>query len=156
MKYLVLIIITISLMGCNCKKTTTSSDDTESIDGISDPTDAVKATILDQNFIPPKGNAAFEVLEAKVDGDILIIKVTYSGGCEAHDFTAYFNGIYMKSQPPKAGIFIKHDNNGDNCRELITEELKFTLDELKYPGKDSDYTVMIGINNYNEYLEYSY
>jgi hypothetical protein len=62
----------------------------------------------------------------------------------------------MKSEPPKAGIFIEHINNGDLCKQLITEELKFIITDARYPGKEEGYTVMIGLNHFKDYIEYTY
>lgn len=148
MKYLILTIITLAIVGCKCKKPTSSTD--------AAPKETVKALILDKEFIQPKENANFEILEASISDDILTLKVTYSGGCEAHEFNAYFNGVYMKSEPPKAGIFIEHISNGDLCKQLVTEELKFLITDVRYPDKDRDYKVMVGMNHYKGYLDYSY
>ncbi|MCB9189795.1 MAG: hypothetical protein H6599_11020 [Flavobacteriales bacterium] len=150
MKYLILTIITLSLLSCHSRKTAKNADtETEN-------TLLPKEIVVDANFQQPKDNSSFEITAASIENDILTITVTYSGGCKDHEFNAYFNEIYMKSQPPKAGIFIHHIGNDDLCKKLVTEELKFNLKPMRYPGKDSGYKVMIGMNNYKGYIEYDY
>ena len=133
-------------MSCHSHKPTAGSENTLT----------PKEVIVDNDFLQPKDNADFKVLEATIENDILTMKVSYSGGCEAHEFNAYFSGIYMKSEPPKAGLFIHHINNGDMCKKLVTEELKFNLKTIRYPDKTVDYKIMVGMNNHDGYIEYDY
>lgn len=148
MKHLILTIITLFLLSCHAHKPNNSNGD--------DNGKVPKEVVLDMNFQQPKENADFKVLEASIEGDILKLKISYSGGCESHEFNAYFNGIFMKSMPPKAGIFIEHINKGDMCKKLETQELTFDLKNMRYPDKEGDYTIMIGLTNYEGYLEYKY
>ncbi|MFN3916225.1 MAG: hypothetical protein ACK4K0_00670 [Flavobacteriales bacterium] len=138
-----LMLLALSL-SCNCKKKGTKT-----------PKPEIKSTITESGFIEPKENAPFVVKSVKVKGDILTIEVEYSGGCQKHEFDLFFNGIYMKSMPPKAGLILVHKNNGDNCRELITETLKFDLTSTRY-GDTKDYTIIFSLNNHKEDFEYSY
>ncbi len=139
------------MIGCNSKKATATNGEK----GKNNDTE-IKDITLDNNFQQPKENPSFEVLDASISGDILTVKISYSGGCEEHVFNAYFNGMYMKSEPPKAGIFIEHVDNDDSCRELITEEIQFDLTNMRYPGKEKDYKVMVGMNHFDSYLPYEY
>lgn len=139
------------MLSCKAKKATSSETDTSVAQ-----TDEPKAVVLDMNYQQPKENGNFEILNASIDGDILTLEVSYSGGCEEHEFNAYFNGLFMKSMPPKASIFIHHIDHGDNCRSVVTETLKFQLDAVKSPSKSSDYTVMVGMNGYEGFLTYKY
>lgn len=147
MKYLVLTIITFFLASCHTHKPASNDDNNKPV---------IKEVVLDNNFVQPKENADFKVLEASIEGDVLTMKVSYSGGCKTHVFNAYFNGMYMKSMPPKASIYIEHINDNDLCKELITEEIQFNLTNVKSPGTTEDYTVMVGMTNYEGYLEYKY
>lgn len=150
MKYLILTIITLSIVSCHSRKATKNKD------AATEVATTPSEIIVDAEFQEPKENANFEISSASIENDILTLTVTYSGGCQEHEFKAYFNSIYLKSEPPKAGIFIHHINNDDLCKKLVTEELKFNLKTMRYPGKDRDYKIMIGMNNYKGYLEYEY
>lgn len=146
MKHLILTIITLFLLSCNVQKP----------NGGDKPEEKPKEIVVDLEFVQPKENADFEISDATIEGDVLTITVTYSGGCETHEFNAYFNQMYMKSEPPKAGIFIEHKNNNDLCKQLVTERISFSLKNIRYPDKDSDYTVLVGMNKYKGWLEYTY
>lgn len=155
MRFLIIIFIAISLVGCKSKKNTVADKNTT---GKNETvvSESITKVILDPNFDNSRENASFDILEASISGDILTLTVSYGGGCQEHQFNAYFNGIYMKSLPPKATIYIEHINNGDNCRKIVEETLRFDLSAVKYPGHSSEYTVMLGMNNYKDFLEYKY
>lgn len=147
MRSIILTIITISLVACSAKKGTTAE---------SEQAEQVKKVALDMHYQLPKENGAFEINSASIEGDLLTLEVSYSGGCKEHSFTATFNGIYLKSMPPKASIFIAHETNGDACRKIVTETLVFDLTNMKYGDQKTGNTVMVGMNNYEGYLTYKY
>lgn len=102
------------------------------------------------------GTAAdFHIQDLSVEGDIATVIVNYSGGCNEHKFNAYFNGAYMKSLPPKATVFIEHDNGGDNCRKLVVDTLYFDLTAVRY-SPDKEGTVIVGFNGGDKTIEYKY
>lgn len=135
-------------MACKIKKPTTSSEEITVSDA--------KSIIVNPDFVTPETNGSFEVTDAKISGDVLIIDVTFSGGCKEHEFNAYWNGVMMKSMPPKIGLYIEHKTNDDNCRKVINETLRFDLSNLKPESHQNNYTIMVGFSNFKSYLEYSY
>ena len=78
------------------------------------------------------GGASFNVDSLAIAGDVLSIFVNYSGGCKEHTFELYSNKMYAKSLPPQLILYLKHINNEDGCRRLITQELKFNISAVKY------------------------
>ena len=98
------------------------------------PVSTVKEIII-KNREPVKPD--FRVLEMTSTNDILNLIVEYSGGCEEHDFTAYFSGGWGKSLPPQAAISFEHLNpHKDNCRSIVKDTLKFNLKPLQYSGSE--------------------
>ncbi len=77
---------------------------------------------------------AFTIKSHRLEGDILSLTVTYSGGCQEHTFELASNGAYAKSLPPQCRLRLIHDGNDDNCRSLIETKLKFNVKDLQYPG----------------------
>lgn len=69
----------------------------------------------------------YETLHVAVEGDSLVVRVAYSGGCAEHQFNLRTNGPQLKSLPPKQPIALVHQANGDNCRAHIEERLSFGL-----------------------------
>ena len=62
----------------------------------------------------------------------MTLGISYSGGCEKHSFELLGSRLIQKSLPPKRGIILYHNSNGDSCRELVTEELIFDIRNLSY------------------------
>lgn len=75
---------------------------------------------------------------ARVEGDLLVVEVSYGGGCEKHDFTLLDTGIATRSIPPQHLLRLLHDAHGDACEAYITSELRFDISPFKglYSGLD--------------------
>jgi hypothetical protein len=95
------------------------------------------AKALISSSLPDTASAPVTIDSLKVSGQQLIVTVSYSGGCENHSFDLYFDGMYAKSLPAQATLQLYHRNNGDACRSLISEELRFDLSSMKPPGGKS-------------------
>lgn len=73
--------------------------------------------------------------EAFVDGDCLHIKLSYSGGCQAHTIDlARMHPWYVGSSNIPT-FEIRHNSNGDLCEAFFTKELRYDLTPLKLEGK---------------------
>ena len=81
------------------------------------------------------GKPDFRVLEMTNENDVLTVVVQYGGGCEEHDFNAYFSGGWAKSLPPQAAISLEHLNpNNDRCRSIVRDTFHFNMQPLQYGG----------------------
>ena len=97
----------------------------------------IKNAIIDTQIDMATTGAFYKIDSIKINEDILSVFVNYSGGCKTHSFDLYSNGMYAKSMPPQLSLCLKHNNNGDNCRGLLLQELKFNVSNLKYAGKST-------------------
>jgi hypothetical protein len=109
----------------------------------------------DAKYVQPVSNPAFTIEDWNIEGDIAKIIINYSGGCGTHKFKAFFTGAYMKSLPPRASIFIQHENGGDKCRMLIMDTLYVNLKSVRY-DKEKAGSVVIGFNNTEKTIEYNH
>lgn len=73
----------------------------------------------------------YEIIQARIIKDTLYFKVSYSGGCNDHDFRLVANNYFMESFPVQAGLFLSHEDYDDACDAIITKELYFDLSPLK-------------------------
>jgi hypothetical protein len=73
----------------------------------------------------------FQLDRARIEGDLLILDVSHSGGCAAHDFALWTTRAYEKSLPPQHHLVLTHDARGDLCEAYIARELRFDLSPLK-------------------------
>jgi hypothetical protein len=95
-------------------------------------------------------NDNYSIVNAFIDGNILNLDVTYSGGCKTHNFELIGSNMVAKSLPPQRNVLLVHHANGDDCRELMGERIKFNIQNLAFDGKD----VMLIINGYKNEILY--
>lgn len=88
--------------------------------------------------------------EMKIEEGILFLNVSYSGGCESQTFELIGNEMIMKSMPPKRTLSLVRDDKGDNCREWITEDLKFDLNPVMLEADPTKQIIFILANNQQE------
>ena len=102
------------------------------------------------DFTNYRENDSYSIVNAFVDGNVLNLDVTYSGGCKTHTFELIGSNLVAKSLPTQRAVLLVHHGNGDDCRELMGERLKFDIKNLAFEGKD----VMLKINGYNQEVLY--
>ncbi len=144
---LVALCVSGAFFSCKCVKKKKRTSDTE-----------VASTVLPLRVSPdfrPEKNDSLTVTGAKVKGDILTLFVHYGGGCETHEFSLNFDGMYLKSMPPKANLLLVHDAKDDRCRSIVYDTLQFNVREARYPGTEKG-EVLLRINGYKEELSYKY
>lgn len=84
----------------------------------------------------PEHQDSFEFVEDDagqsvwVEGDMLFVNVGYGGGCQEHEFTMYWNGLWAESAPPQTGVRLIHDANNDFCEAYLSETLQFDLSSI--------------------------
>lgn len=69
-----------------------------------------------------------------VEGNTLRVRVSYGGGCEAHEFAACWDGTVQDSNPGRLFLSLHHDGNGDACDAFITRDVLIDLSELSEIG----------------------
>jgi len=121
--FILFIAALIFFSGCRCenhsrKTTLVIKDDTEKI-------------IIDEKYVPA-GRPDYSIDSLFIRSEILHVRINYSGGCKEHLFQLFSNGMFGKSLPPQVSVYLYHNSNGDNCRELINKELEFNISQLKY------------------------
>lgn len=92
---------------------------------------------------------------SSISGNTLTMEVTYSGGCAEHDFKLVGSEMISKSLPPIRAVRLVHNANGDNCRAVVTEILKFDITDLAYQQKKGS-QIMLNIEGVAEPLKYTY
>lgn len=77
------------------------------------------------------GTDEYALNSATLTDDILNISVSYSGGCEDHQFTLVALDTFLESFPVQLPVSIAHDANGDTCEAYPTENYRFDLTPIK-------------------------
>lgn len=92
---------------------------------------------------------------AKLSGNILELTVSYSGGCEEHQFELIGNPNIAKSLPPIRSIELMHKSNGDACKKKIEETLRFNLSNLAYK-QETGSVIKLNLSGWKEQLIYTF
>ncbi|TSA36884.1 MAG: hypothetical protein D4R64_06580 [Porphyromonadaceae bacterium] len=90
--------------------------------------------ILHENEWEKYSMDPFHLDSAYVDDDLLMMQVSYSGGCRNHELNLWKlppNAL----NPPPIELALSHDANGDMCEAYITRWLIFSLVPLRERGK---------------------
>ena len=66
--------------------------------------------------------ASVRIDHAVVENEMLIVGVTYAGGCKVHDFKLVSDGV---------DAVLTHQNYGDTCETTVSESLRFDLSTIK-------------------------
>jgi hypothetical protein len=76
---------------------------------------------------------SYNLIEAKLtEKDILSAVVSYSGGCEKHEFTlAAVPSFTNTGSNPQTKLVLGHESNGDMCKKIVKETLYFDLKPIK-------------------------
>ena len=77
------------------------------------------------------GTDEYTLNSATITDDTLNISVSYSGGCEDHQFTLVASDTFLESFPVQLHAFIAHNANGDTCEAYPTENYRFDLTPIK-------------------------
>lgn len=77
------------------------------------------------------GTDAYALNSATITDDTLNISVSYSGGCEEHEFTLVASDTFLESFPVQLPVSIAHNANGDTCEAYPTENYRFDLTPIK-------------------------
>jgi hypothetical protein len=91
-----------------------------------DPINVKKAQIGDLT----QESAQTTITSVNLEENILSLDIEYSGGCKDHSFEFIGSAAVMKSFPAKRAVKLVHDSNGDTCRELVSETIKFDIRAL--------------------------
>ena len=77
------------------------------------------------------GTDKYALNSATITDDLLNISVSYSGGCEDHQFTLVVSDRFLESFPVQLHASIAHDANNDTCEAYPTENYRFDLTPIK-------------------------
>ena len=72
----------------------------------------------------------FKINSAERLGGLILINVTYGGGCKDHEFEVIWDGIIYNDNPCQFNLLITHNGNNDGCKALITKDIAINLKEL--------------------------
>lgn len=111
----------------------TAPDDTisVSVDGVNPDQIFYMGTVFVGGAGDRFGTDEYTLNSATITDDMLNISVSYSGGCEDHQFTLVASDTFLESFPVQLPVSIAHNANGDTCEAYPTENYRFDLTPIK-------------------------
>ena len=79
---------------------------------------------------------AAKITAVALERNILMINVTYQGGCQEHSFGLHAATAFLQSNPPQGLLYLSHDAHGDTCTENVEKLLSFDLAPLNKERND--------------------
>lgn len=68
---------------------------------------------------------------ARIEKDALHLRISYTGGCAEHDFSLVAWDSSSKASILQAKLLLAHNANGDSCKAIIKETLRFDVSPLR-------------------------
>jgi hypothetical protein len=134
--------LSIFLIGCGIKK------DTE--DNFSNKNDEIiTAKIGKVN----QYSDTFNINSVEINGNYLLLEISYKGGCKKHDFEFSGSSTISKSMPPIRAVQLIHLANQENCEKEILKKLKVDISELAYK-KEKGSKIFFTLIGWEKRLEY--
>lgn len=97
----------------------------------------------------------FTITAVEVRGNLLLVDIEYSGGCEVHTFEVNGSPMIAKSLPPIRSIEILHEANLDSCRELKEVKLEIDVRDLAYKQEKGS-EIYFTLEGYKDKILYVY
>lgn len=75
---------------------------------------------------------SYALLDASLQGDLLVLRVGYSGCSASHPFTLYAGRAFAESIPPQTWVILAHDDLDEPCDAYFEATLQFDLDPIRW------------------------
>lgn len=155
--------ILFAVISCKSKKETATTNPVKEELELTETHPRDSAQLLDikiseSNDMKNMGDS-YTILDASIIDNQLWMEVSYGGGCREHQFELLFNNAYLESEDeygepkPYVQLTLKHNGNGDACRSIVREKIRFNLKSLQDKGLSQ---FQIRIKSWEQVLEYKY
>lgn len=95
------------------------------------------------------------IYDAKLNGNILILSIGYTGGCATHTFDLVGSEMISKSLPPIRSINLIHKANNEECKRAMYDTLYFDITNLAYK-KEAGSVIKLNLADWKEQIVYTY
>lgn len=159
MKFIAIAVVAMVFASCANKRNATKDkvNDTKVDKNETMPTTVdiikVKGEVSDE--IKLEKSDAFTIDAVEIRGNILYVDVTFSGGCEAHEFRVVASPFIAKSLPPIRAVQVIHNANGDACREVKKAKLEVYIDDFAYK-QEAGSEIYLAIEGTKDKLLYTF
>lgn len=151
MKTILIVCLAIVAFGCKSTKNVAAADNLSKDTVQKNENDVIAASIgrIDQASDP------ISISAVRVEGNKMLIDVSYGGGCEDHQFQVIGSPMISKSLPPIRAIQLVHVANGDKCKMNVMKTLEVDLKELSYK-QEAGSKIYLTLGGWSQQIEYTY
>jgi hypothetical protein len=151
MKTFIIICLTILAVGCKSSKNVVVTDLPPKDTVQKNENVAIAASIgrIDQASDP------ISISDVRIEGNKMLINVSYGGGCEEHNFQVIGSPMISKSLPPVRAIQLVHVANGDKCKMNVMKTLEVDLKELAYK-QEAGSKIYLTLGGWSQQIEYTF
>lgn len=151
MKTILIVCLTMLAFGCKSTKNVASVGNPSKDTVQKNENVVIAATIgrIDQASDP------ISISDVRIEGNKMLIDVSYGGGCEEHQFQVIGSPIISKSLPPIRSIQLVHSANGDKCKMNIIKTLEINISEFAYK-KENGSKIYLTLSGWSQQIEYTY
>jgi len=104
----------------------------------------------------PVSTSPVTITSARIEGNTMIIGVSYPGGCGEHDFSLIGSESIAKSLPPIRSVNLVHTTETpDNCKAMIMKTLEFDISDLAYKQEKGS-EIILTLDGWDGKLGYIY
>lgn len=110
---------------------------------------------ISDSFGDLKTGDRYSVNAVRVEGNMMYVDLSYSGGCKEHVFNVYGSNAIAKSLPPIRAIKINHNANEDHCRAMINQTISVDLRNFAYK-KEEGSQIYLTLEGFKDRITYTY
>ncbi len=158
----VLILLTVTFLGLSCANRNiieSKPDPVVPVIKTDSILDVLEVTVDETAKMNEIGDP-YQIEKAEINGDILILNLSYGGGCENHEFKminnfAFFENVDDYENHIESGtrLTLVHNGNNDRCRSIVRQELRVNLSNIQDKGKNK---LTIQLTGWESTLIYAY
>jgi hypothetical protein len=87
--------------------------------------------IVTCDSLAPYTSDPYTIGGLRVDGDTLLVDLSWGGGCEPHFFRLCYDPAFLESYPVQVSMRLDHDGQDDPCDAIGSETRAFDLTPLR-------------------------
>lgn len=148
MKSFIFMLLGLTFFACGTKKNSTK------VDKNTTTMEVYKVKAVTGQFVKDS-SPILSIDTVEVNGNTMYVDLSYSGGCEKHDFEVIGSLAIAKSYPPIRSLQIVNRANGDACREVKKIRLEVALEEVAYKQEDGS-EIYLTIEGWDKRISYKY
>jgi hypothetical protein len=151
MKTILIVCLTIAAFGCKSTKNVASAENPSKDTVQKNENVVIAASIgrIDQASDP------ISISDVRIEGNKMLIDVSYGGGCAEHQFQVIGSPMISKSLPPIRSIQLVHVANGDKCKMNVMKTLEVDLKELSYK-QEAGSKIYLTLGGWSQQIEYTF